>query len=119
MALVNVAGPESFRVDTVVFAANAPVALTDLDISAVVGAREVLADIEVSQSGGADESYDLRMNGAILRQLRSGVMAGVCATGSGCTFKVPTDANGIIEWTIQGVTEFTTVTVKGYRLQGG
>ena len=107
---------EAFRVDVAVYAANAPIVLTDLDLSAVGGTRTVLALLAFVHGGGANRNLTTRRNGSIELASPNGIEGGVASHNEVTHLLTPTDANGIIEWRMN-VADFTTVTIHGYIVQ--
>lgn len=113
MTVQNPGDLEAFAADTVVYAAAAPLAYTDLDISAVVGARVVLVVLEIVNGLAGGTRYYIRPNGEIVSTSPSGIESGVGTANAAMWLVTKTDANGIFEW-ISAANDATTVRVKAY-----
>lgn len=100
---------------TQVFSGTSPTSWTDLDVSAVTGAKTSLVvlginkgaqsgNVAVRRNGDTDEYYDSSMQGAA---------CGVVTTNDYIVVICFTDDAGVIEWRTEGA-EATTVDVIGY-----
>lgn len=104
--------------ETEVFAvAAAPTSFTDLDLSAVVGAKFALVLLKINRDGATGRDYGFRRNGETEFDAVSYIM-GAFACNSGGTYKfgmvlVYTDAAGIVEW-MSDSTDAVTVDVIAY-----
>jgi len=108
--------PTVVQDDTVVYSAAAPVAWTDLDLSAAIGARACMVILQIRNLEAAVTcAYRFRQNGDIgvytnlsgisnLDTINQGTMGDVL---------VRTDAAGIVEW-IANADRNTAVCVKAY-----
>ncbi len=100
--------------DTNVFPNGAPpLAWTDLDLSAVVGARESLVMLKITPTN-AGNGYGVRRNGDVdVFDLADGMTGATPLINTWVGLLVATDAAGIIEWIATG-NWLTTVDVMGY-----
>ena len=87
----------------------APLVYTDLDLSAVVGARRVLVFLKVRDDAAVNSAYTFRPNGDG-DNYESKTMG---AASLAMNFLVCTDAAGIIEW-YRGNAALTSIWVVGY-----
>lgn len=107
--------------DTQVYNAAAPLAWTDLDLSAVVGARPALVLLRIDAPGG-NRNIGVRRNGDAIDYYITGTSAGGVAYGldgaggSGIpvVLLVATDTAGVIEWIASNADANTLVTVMAY-----
>jgi hypothetical protein len=85
---------------TTVFTGAAPLALTDLDLSAYVGKRQAEVRLRIEKTAHTAESYYwLRTNGDTDTPGNFGLVNGrVSAVNYFNEISAITDANGIIEW---------------------
>ena len=100
---------------TVVHNAIGPAAFTDLDLSAVVGARQAEVLLSFLNNSGGNCAVYTRRNGEAAAASQYGA-GGITASANGeiCYAKVVTDVAGIIEWAISNVAGTHTVIVEAY-----
>jgi hypothetical protein len=100
---------------TVVHNAIGPAAMTDLDLSSVVGARQALAYIRCENQTGAGCQFYFRTNGETLSAGGAGVHnAAPAATNRIGYVWVITDTAGIVEWQVSVVAGTVKLTVEAY-----
>lgn len=105
--------PTVLMLDASVFDAAAPTSFTDLDLSALVGARLNIVLLKIHNNGAAGTTYRFRENGEVKNVLGGLSTSGTLTNGNACYVLVATDAAGIIEW--MGVTnQATEVFLIGY-----
>lgn len=96
--------PRIFHPDVRVYNAVAPIAWTDLDLSAVVGARRCTVLLNIINDGGAGASQTTWRTNGNTRVINDGVgKGGNLADGEDCSVLVETDAAGIVEWIASAV----------------
>jgi len=83
---------------TEVYNGNAPGALTDLDLSSVVGAREAEVLLRFLNNQGGNMAVYCRKNGDTVTPGLGLGKSGTVANGEMCHTIVRTDTAGIIEW---------------------
>jgi hypothetical protein len=117
---VNPSSVTSKLVTTQVFSGNAPNAtMTDLDLSAVVGARSCVVMLKVSNGDVSTRVYTFRRNGETgdFGSLTAATAFGsskINVIASGVQYViVTTDASGIVEWTGSAAAT-TTINVEAY-----
>lgn len=99
-------GANLHAVDTEVYnAVQNPSAWTDLDLSGVVGAKQTLVLLRVTQASGAAKGISFRRNGETeIAQANStgqrGLSNNLCVSAAPTWCLAQTDANGICEWYI-------------------
>ena len=112
-AEVRAVSAELFIAETEVHNAAAPIAWTDLDLSAVVGANPALVMLKFAEVANASAPIvAVRKNGDVdqFYQITSqGVAVGKAQQNSAAltVLLVATDVNGIIEWTAQAAGAMT------------
>ena len=83
---------------TKVFNSTAPTTWTDLDLSATVGADQVVACLRVRNNAAGSVNYYFRRNGETLATGVEGSTAFILTQDQIMYAIVPTDTAGVIEW---------------------
>jgi hypothetical protein len=102
---------------TQVFTGTAPTAYTDLDLSSVVGTKQRVVMLAVTNGGGASEPYSFIRKGSsyttgVLNP--NGVSAVNVANGKTSFVIVTTDTSGVIQWTGDAAPASTVINVEAY-----
>lgn len=113
MTLFNPGAQISFPL-TSVFDGAAPGAFSDLDISAITGARRTLVLLSCNNKSAGSQYYWFRRKGEALTSHFTGVSAGAVDTGGYHTgwFIVATDASGVLEWMCSAAGTSTEITIE-------
>ena len=107
---------------TGVYNANSPAAMTDLDLSAVVGANQAVCLLKVYNDSGdaTTQSYQFRKNGDADNVYVSGISTTNNLAVPDDQFAyilIVTDASGIVEWT-SNLAKTTVITMEAYWIHG-
>lgn len=103
---------------TVVHDAIGPLAWTDLDVSAVTGARHALVTLSFENGSGGNCEFFSRRNGeAVVGAYRGSAGSAVIGNGLMIYHVLPTDGAGIIEWHITNAAGTITIIVEAYVIE--
>lgn len=102
---------------TQVFTGTAPTSYTDLDLSSVVGAKQRVVMLAVTNNGAGAEPYAFKRKGTSYTlgiTNTNGVSALIIANGNTSFVIVTTDTSGVIQWTGDAVPSSTVINVEAY-----
>jgi len=98
---------------TNVFSGASPIAWTDLDLSAVVGATTAFVVLEILHNIAGNEMVRFRPNGNTNDYDEAGGLTNISAGGKYMQVALFTDSAGIVEW-ITAASRTDTINILGY-----
>lgn len=115
-AYVDAAAQPTQFVTTQVFSGTASTSYTDLDLSAVVGARQRMVMLRAVSNN--TDGIMFQRKGTSYTYSSSSITYGVSGGGSASNvsmnFIVATDANGVVQWRTNSGTNTVTINVEAY-----